>query len=945
MNLAKPLSFVVGIVTLLIAASSLLAAEQTPSDRFLSLAGTWNVALDRDDVGVKEKWFAKDFENTIQLPGTLCDAGYGDPLTLEPDINNREVLLNLKRKFDYVGVAWYKRTVTIPENWKEKNVTLKLERVLWTSQLWINDKRVGSLQRNESLTTPHSFDVTPYLTPGENTFALRIDNRKQHDVSYRNMAHAYTNETQTMWNGILGEMSLAAKDRAWIESVHVTPTPTVDDPLAKCYDFDRTYCYFNVSVAKPSGVPFEGKIAVSVRDCNGLQHASTEYPFKSHSKNSDFTLALIDLIPYAKPWDEFSPHLYEAVVTLESTLGNDEKTAPFGIRNITNDNARLQINGRPLFLRGTLECCIFPLTGYPPTDKESWIKIMKQAKNYGLNHLRFHSWCPPKAAFEAADELGFYLQVEAPYWENNFGADEPTTRFILDECYRILDEYGNHPSFVLFSIGNEIAGDFHLLNQIVQKLKAKDNRRLYANTSFTFQKPDTGWSSPINDYWVTQWTDKGWIRGQGVFDQYPLNFTQDFRKALEGITMPVISHEIGQYSVFPNFREIEKYQGNLVPLNLMAIKKAMEEKGLGGRDAIYHENSGKFAAILYKEEIERAMKTEALSGFQLLDLRDFSGQGTALVGLLDAFWDSKGAISGEEFRKFCDPVVPLARFDKPVYRNTETFSATFEVANFSDRELVSDVMWSLNDSTGHLLKSGRYGKHRIPLGANNSVGKISVPLGSITKPTKLTLSLTIAEENRSNEWNIWVYPVVSEPSKTDIVCTTSVDEALAALQEGKKVLLNPPVDKIQGLEGKFVPVFWSPVHFPAQAISMGILCDPNHPALADFPSESHSNWQWRDLCKRSKTLVIDGLKMEPIVEMIDNWLTNRRLANVVEAKVGNGSLLFCSIDITNDLDKCPQAEWLRISLIRYMESDRFSPKNSVESDVIRSFIAKEKEGG
>ena len=937
MNITKTFALIAGIAAVLILGSSLCAAEETS----LSLAGTWQAALDRDDVGVAEKWFSKDFDDKIQLPGTLCDAGYGDPLTLEPDINNREVLLNLKRKFDYVGVAWYKRTVNIPENWKDKQVTLTLERVIWTSQLWINDKRVGTLQRNESLTTPHRFDVSAYIKPGENTFAIRIDNRKQHDISVREMAHAYTYETQTKWNGILGEILLTAKDAVRIESVNITPTPSVSDPFAKCYDFDKTYCSVNVHVAKPARVPFEGKIKITIRDGKGQNHELAESPFKSHSNNSGFTVAIVREIPDAKPWDEFSPSLYEAVVTLESNLGNDEYITKFGIRNITNDNARLQINGRPLFLRGTLECCIFPLTGYPPTDKESWLKLMARAKEYGLNHLRFHSWCPPKAAFEAADEIGFYLQVESPYWELNFGDDESTVRFVREECLRIIDEYGNHPSFCFFSIGNEINGNYNLLNRIVLEMKEKDNRRLYANTSFTFQKPDTGWTSPLNDFWVTQWTDKGWIRGQGIFDRYPLNFTQDFSKALDGITMPVISHEIGQYSVFPDFRETEKYTGNLVPLNLMAIKKAMEEKGLGGRDARYHENSGKFAAILYKEEIERAMKTESLSGFQLLDLHDFPGQGTALVGLLDAFWDSKGAISGEDFRRFCAPVVPLARFDKPVYRNTETFTATFEVANFGARILESEITWSLRNSTGQFSHSGTFEKQTIPISSGNKVGNISVPLNSIDKPTKLTLSMTIAEGNRSNKWSVWVYPTVKEPMKTHVVCTASLDEALAALQAGNKVLLNPPVDKIQGIDGMFVPVFWSPVHFPKQAISMGILCDPNHPALAAFPTESHANWQWRDLCKRSKTLVIDGTALEPIVEMMDNWLTNRRLANIVEAKVGNGSLLFCSIDITNDLEKCPQAEWLRISLLRYMESDRFSPTNSIEPSTIRALLVTE----
>lgn len=113
-----------------------------------------------------------------------------------------------------------------------------------------------------------------------------------------------------------------------------------------------------------------------------------------------------------------------------------------------------------MFLRGTLECCIFPLTGYPPTTKEGWSKVFRSAKEWGLNHLRFHSWCPPKAAFEVADSLGFYLQVELPLWSLNVGENPAMNQFLYDEAKRILSEYGNHPSFCFLSLGNELQPDF-----------------------------------------------------------------------------------------------------------------------------------------------------------------------------------------------------------------------------------------------------------------------------------------------------------------------------------------------------------------------------------------------------------------------------------------------------------------------------------------------------
>ena len=121
------------------------------------------------------------------------------------------------------------------------------------------------------------------------------------------------------------------------------------------------------------------------------------------------------------------------------------------------------VNGRKIFLRGTLECCIFPLTGYPPTDvRRRGSGSSASAKAHGLNHIRFHSWCPPEAAFAAADELGFYYQVEMRVLgqpgEPPSATAGRSTSGSTREADRILKAYGNHPSFLLMAYGNEPAG-------------------------------------------------------------------------------------------------------------------------------------------------------------------------------------------------------------------------------------------------------------------------------------------------------------------------------------------------------------------------------------------------------------------------------------------------------------------------------------------------------
>src|SRR5690606_25216923 len=304
----------------------------------------------------------------------------------------------------------------------------------------------------------------------------------------------------------------------------------------------------------------------------------------------------------------------------------------------------IYINGQQAFFRGTLECNIFPLTGHPPMDRQGWYKVFQTAKQYGLNHIRFHSWCPPEAAFEAADELGVYLQVELPLWSLVVGEDENTCRFLEEEAIRISEAYGNHPSFCLWALGNELQGDFGWMTRLRDQLKAMDDRPLYTTTTFTFQKGHGTWPEQGDEYFITQYTDKGWVRGQGIFNTYPPNFSTDYTKAIDSLPTPLITHEIGQYAMYPNPNEIEKYTGVLDPLTIKAIRHDLQKKGLLHLAPSFTMASGKFSANLYKEEIERALKTKGISGFQLLDLHDFPGQGTALVGILDAFWDSKGLV-------------------------------------------------------------------------------------------------------------------------------------------------------------------------------------------------------------------------------------------------------------------------------------------------------------
>ncbi|MBN2165993.1 MAG: hypothetical protein JW717_06935 [Marinilabiliaceae bacterium] len=898
-----------------------LSACSNEQVKEVSLAGEWTVVLDSLNIGMEKAWEKQKLNgSTIHLPGTLDDAGLGTVNTLKPAMDNT-IMWGLTRKHQYIGAAWYQKEVEIPANWFGQRLELELERVIWQSQLFVDETLIGM---NESLTTPHRFDLSKYLTPGKHTITIRVDNSNQYplinvkgnkypDPVNQDMAHAYTNHTQIKWNGIIGNIKLAASETNKVENLQVYSN--VDEETIKA-TFNRS-----------SGT--DGKLIYQICTLSG--DIITEGKIKEGEEQ-----IILPTPKGVKPWGEFHPNLYNFKVF----SGNEASTVRFGYRQVQQNDAILKLNGNRIFLRGNLECAIFPLTGHPPMTKNEWASLISQAKAYGLNHLRFHSWCPPKAAFEAADEAGFYYQVELPHWSLHFGEDEKTTAFLFSEGAKILNEYGNHPSFILMALGNELEGDADLMIQAVAALRQKDNRHLYMTTCYSFQYPLGTITQPEDDFFVTQKTDKGWIRGQGIFNAKSPTFNEDYTANSKHVPVPVISHEIGQYSVYPDMSEIEKYKGVLSPLNFIAVKNELEKKDMLNMAEDFTYASGKLAALLYKEEIERALKTPSFDGFQLLQLQDFPGQGTALVGLLNAFWESKGVISAKEFRQFNSELVPLLRFEKAVYENGEVFKASIEVANFFKQMKNQTLKWSIANEASEILQEGNLKDIELQLGNNTNLGEIEFKV-NVDKADKLILKVALDDTKYQNNWSIWVYPKNVETNSDKIFITQSLSEAKEHLDKGKTVLCNPPYENLQGITGRFVPVFWSPVHFPNQPSTMGLLLDEKHAAFNDFPTNGYTDWQWWDLCIKSKSIIIDSLNVNPIVRVVDNFVTNRKLASIFEVKVGEGKLVFSSIDLHNNLKERPVARQLRASLLKYMESEAFSPLGTVKMEDLNFSVTKE----
>ena len=876
----------------------------------IDLSGTWQLRLDPEDLGESSGWTFGATDQVIALPGSVGEAGLGTALELEPALT-KEVFEHLHQRNSYVGAAWYTKTVELDQAWADSSVTLRMERVLWKSSVWVNGEPCGS---QNSLVAPHSYEIGPLLRPGANTIAIRIDNRMQ--VNLGVLGHAYTEQTQTIWNGIIGAFELIRQDALRLESSQVRPQP-IDGALP-----------FKLQIGNHADRPSAAQIrikAIPLGQSKAVAEIAQNVTLPVGSQAIDLAFPTESLTP----WSEFNPQLYRFEIEVEAGEKVLEKEITSGIRDVATKDRLIKINGKPSFMRGTLECAIFPKTGYPPMDLAGWDKVFSTAKAYGLNHIRFHSWCPPEAAFASADRHGIYIQAELPNWTFKNGQDPVVDSFLEEEGQRIIREYSHHPSFVYFSMGNELTGDYAYLDGLIQRLRQQAPHLLYTSTTYSFSERGAK-EGPEDDYFVTQRSNSGWVRGQGFINTNWPTTDSDYAEGMSSIDIPLITHEVGQYNVYPNLAELPKYDGNLRALNFEAIQQDLERKGLLHKAEAFTRNSGALAAILYKEDIERALRTKDLSGIQLLDLHDFPGQSTATVGLLDAFWDSKGIIEASEFRRFCSPIVPLVKMPKFAWKTDETFTGAIELANFSDSDLKNArIQWSLKDSHGATIASDTISVASAPPGNGHEIGQIHAPLAGVKQASQLTLEVRLEGTEYANSWHLWAYPEGPALEPENVVVFRRYGKPLFdALAEGKNVLFLPSVEEIkQPLAGRFIPVFWSPLHFPDQAGSLGTLIDASHPAFAAFPTSTHTDWQWWELLATSTSVNADAFvpSFQPAMQFIDKYNRNSTPAVLWETKVGPGKLFVCTLDIESDPERRIVAQQLKKSLLAYVASPAFQP--------------------
>ena len=916
----------------------------------ISLQGIWEA-----DIGDGEKY-------SMYLPGTLDEnrIGHRDTgaNTWHPDtslgnsgsaFHSEQIATRFTRRYTYEGEARLTRRME-PGLWgalaaeiaEGKRIFLEAERAR-VLRLFVDGKKIPDFVE-PSLSTGRVFEVTGLL--GEDSqFTLLSDN------SYPGLPHdaivyssAATDETQTNWNGVLGSLCLRTEKPAFLDQIRVYPAKNTVTVRMKLF----------------ADAPYRGTVLLR---CDALREEAQLYVDTSEAV-TELTVGPLPLREDAAKWDLEEGNLHVLSVSLS---GGETRAVRFGIRDFGDDGSgRLTLNGRIIFLRGEANCAVFPETGHPPMTVDEWLDILNRYRSYGVNCMRFHSHCPPEAAFTAADRLGILMQPELSHWNpKNAFEPEESNRYYETELRQVLGMLANHPSFVMLTLGNELCTGqvgHARMDGLLKLARETDPTRLYADAS-NGHYGENGCNEACDFYTASnfhQWKLRGTFANmEGYINRrYPdarANYDLAMEQLRKEYARPVFGFEVGQFEVLPDFDELEVFQGISDPANLRLIQERVAAGGLTSIWKKYVEATGELSRIGYREEVEAVLRTREMSGISLLGLQDFPGQGTALVGMLNSHLQQKPYefARPEHFRSFFKDQLPLVLLPRYTWESTERLSARIQVANYGKRAVFGKPSYRLaeqpKDKRGYSWAG--YGENvpaafkgelpyvECPAGKLTEAGSLEIELGAldIRRPTRFNLIVSVGE--CSNLYPIWVYPPVVPRRPEGVYETAVLDrKAKAVLEAGGRVYLTPPsVAKAlpTSIQAQFTTDFWSVGTFAGQEGGMGQLIDEGHPLFDGFPTEFHTNWQWWPMA--SQRAVILPERYETIVAEMDSYAYLRPMCQLLECCCGGGKLLFSSMGL-QDLQRYPEARALLDAIYRYMDSERFAPVQKIDVRVWEELV-------
>ncbi len=440
----------------------------------LSLSGSWQFAVDADNVGEKQGWVDPTFDatswQTVEVPHT-----WG----VMPAYST------------YDGVAWYRRVVAVPASARDAHLRLRFDAVFYLAKVWLNGQYLGE---HEGGYTPFEFDVTGIARPGQdNTIAVRVDNSR---ASNRIPANLSLSWSYDWWNygGIVRDVSLELTSRAYIARQKIVAVPH----LTGWNEADTAQVAVTVTLSNTSDQAIEGSLAADVFR-EGSSQSALAAPAETHIRvppRASLDVELTAQINAPALWHFDDPNLYRWSATFATNNGLvlDHAEDTFGVRLIELKDARFTLNGEPLRLVGLTRHADSPGNGLAETVT-AMTADYDDLKRLNVVFSRPVHYPQADTILDYCDRNGILLIPEVPAWQlGAFQMGLPKMQDLAkQQLTEMIAEDFNHPSVWAWSVGNEIDSTspqgHDYVRQMMETAKAADatrpvsfaSNRLYSN--------------------------------------------------------------------------------------------------------------------------------------------------------------------------------------------------------------------------------------------------------------------------------------------------------------------------------------------------------------------------------------------------------------------------------------------------------------------------------
>jgi beta-galactosidase len=866
----------------------------------LDLDGAWSFRLDPENLGEQKAWFAPtvSFPSPIQVPGAWDAQGFGEETE--------------KLRHNYVGKGWYRRHVTIPAEWQEKQVFVCFGGVYRSAKVWVDGKFAGE---HLGYISDFEFDITSFVEAGqESEVVVLVDSEQRWSDDALQGCMDIIDHFFTSWGGIWGHVTVEGRSQAWLQDVFVQPHTAPGG------------CVVRAAVQGESSRATNIQVTVSDAD-GGVVVSNTRKIAPGEPISADIELAGAQL------WTPETPYLYTARVVLLDSEGAtlDHVETRFGVRSIEVRGTDFYVNGVKYYLAGYGDDCVYPDTIAPPADKQFYVDRLRVARSYGFNYVRHHSHFVAPEYYEACDEVGMFVSPELPIAYPRFydRAHGKALELYKTEWTAAIKRYRNHPSIFDWCMSNELWEGMPRVGEDLYRIaKELDSTRPVIDSDGLFQP---GFSDGTKDRSTLDFLTV-------MFDilTTPLDNPEKFKTGTP--LKPMISHETGNYVHFPRFDEIDLFQTTFKPFWLTDARDRVAKAGLIEETPAWSAVSEQLYVQSHKMNIEALRKNPHISGYHWWLLQPwYCGSN----GLLDVHRRPIG-VAPDEIRCFNGPVVLLQDGITQTYRGGEPLQVTVQISNYSGGAIDNGRVACRLLRDGQEIDTGTLSVDSVPNGTIAMLDAVEFTLPDVSTPRRVTVEATLESERvrQSNHWTAWVYPAGMAKSESAAAVYASPDAMgllspldpepmpdgpapaspavyvarqltsalLNAAEEGSCVVLLSPAGLFPTDCTTYKPAWWLGV-FEGDSNAGTFVYD--NPVTRGLTPGGWCDASWFHLLQGAQTMLLDDLPEQPEVfiralnshgaphpfsRYVDFEYTWRNKSLLAQAKVGKGALIVSGLN-------------------------------------------------